>query len=95
MRVAPETLAQAVEVIRRRLGDAPIWLFGSRLDDAAKGGDIDLYVESPQPVSALAVARARGDLADALQRHVDLVVNDGRRDEPIYAIARAQGRRIA
>lgn len=95
MRVAPETLAQALQVIHRRLGEAHVWLFGSRLQDTARGGDIDLYVEAPHPVSAVAVARVRGDLADALGCHIDLVVNDGRRNEPIYAIAREQGKQIA
>lgn len=95
MRVAPEKIASAVQVIRQRLGDVPVWLFGSRVNDAAKGGDIDLYVELVQPASALAVARARGDLVDALGQNVDLVVNDGRRQWPIYAIARETGVRLA
>lgn len=95
MRVAPEQIANAVQTIRQRLGDVPVWLFGSRVDDAAKGGDIDLYVELPQPASPLAVARTRGDLADALGQNVNLVVNDGRYKRPIYAIARETGVRLA
>ena len=95
MRVAPEQIATAVQTIRQRLGDVPVWLFGSRVHDGSKGGDIDLYVELPRPASPLVVARTRGDLADALGQHVDLVVNDGRCEQPIYAIARETGVRLA
>lgn len=95
MRIAPEQIAKAVQIIRQRLGDVPVWLFGSRVDDAAKGGDIDLYIELPQPVSVLAVARTRGDLVDVLEQNVDLVVNDGRSERTIYVIARETGVRLA
>lgn len=46
MRLTPEEAG----IIRCQVGrvfgaDARVWLFGSRVDDARRGGDIDLYVE--------------------------------------------------
>lgn len=73
---------------------AEVWLFGSRVDDTAKGGDIDLYVETDAAEVVLSAARARGELADRLGRYVDLVVNNHTKDEPIFHIAKTQGIRI-
>ena len=74
---------------------AEVWLFGSRVDDTAKGGDIDLYVETDAAEVVLSAARARGELADRLGRYVDLVVNNHTKYEPIFHIAKTQGVRIA
>jgi len=32
-------------VIKEKLGDVKIYLFGSRIDDKSKGGDIDIYID--------------------------------------------------
>ena len=38
---------------------ATVWLFGSRLDDAAKGGDIDLLIKLELPTANKARLAAR------------------------------------
>ena len=46
MRLSPEDIVVIRTLVQARFGpSAGIWLFGSRLDESARGGDIDLYVE--------------------------------------------------
>ncbi len=73
---------------------AEVWLFGSRVDDSAKGGDIDLYIETNEAEVTLPAARARGELADRLGRYVDLVVNNHTKEDPIFHVAKTQGVRL-
>ncbi|WP_426148546.1 nucleotidyltransferase domain-containing protein [Polaromonas sp. DSR2-3-2] len=72
----------------------PPRLFGSRVDDARRGGDIDLYIEaslSPQDAFQRETQMA-AELYRALgERKIDIVVNTGRLDLPIYQLAREQG----
>ena len=97
MRITPAQAEQAVTVIRNYLGaEAAVWLFGSRVDDAGRGGDVDLYTETNLPGILLReTVRAKIALERVFGRSVDLVVNNHRKERPIYQIAREQGVRLA
>lgn len=77
---------------------AQVRVFGSRLDDTAKGGDLDLLLEVPEPVSnpawlaALFSARVSRMMEG---RKVDMVLlaPDTPR-QPIHEVALLEGERI-
>ena len=77
--------------------DVHIWLFGSRVNDCAKGGDIDLYIEPPiQNAADLVMAKLQflRDLHKAIgEQKIDVVLrrSDGSVDLPIYQIAKQTG----
>lgn len=98
MRLSKQEQATIHRIIEREVPAqaAPsIRVFGSCLDDTARGGDIDLYLEvrdmDTESRSALA-RRLRPRLEEALDRPADLVVQDaGAALKPIAAIARRDG----
>jgi len=66
-------------------------LFGSRVDDTRRCGDVDLYIETRQSNNLMAELRCKMAIEESLDLHVDLVVNDHVKDKPIYKIAKKQG----
>ena len=77
MRLTPKQIDMIRQTVAEIAGsDARVRLFGSRLDDAAKGGDVDLMVEvahqveSPAPLSARIAGRISRAMAG---RRVDVV----------------------
>lgn len=78
MRLTQRQIAVIREIVAEMAGsDATVRLFGSRLDDAAKGGDVDLMVEVPHPVKEPAplAARIAGRISRAMSgRKVDVVI---------------------
>lgn len=95
MRLTLEERRTIVEIIRRRLGNARVWLFGSRVDETALGGDIDLLVEMSNPVSER--VRLASELVANLQlamgeQKIDLILIDTASPlQPIHQIAKSQG----
>jgi predicted nucleotidyltransferase len=75
--------------------DATVRLFGSRVDDQARGGDIDLLVELPEPVeesnrkALRMVARLQQELGD--QPFDVLVVDPTTDQQPIHRQAHQTG----
>ena len=46
MRLSPEVTRAIQEAFAQVFENGDLYLFGSRVDDARKGGDIDLYVDT-------------------------------------------------
>ena len=69
-----------VDVIKRKttevFGNCSVFLFGSRVDDAKKGGDIDLYVIPKEKTQTFQKkAKLQVMLEDTLFKPVDIVVS--------------------
>jgi predicted nucleotidyltransferase len=87
VRISAAERAAIVEAVREVFGpDAQVRLFGSRVDDYRRGGDIDLHVEAPpERVSFHNEIELEVRLQKALgERRVDLVVHA--RGTPLGAI---------
>ena len=46
IRLSEEVIKTIIELAKKYFGnDVKVWIFGSRVDPKAKGGDIDIYLE--------------------------------------------------
>lgn len=76
--------------------DAKLYLFGSRVDDNKKGGDIDLYIEIM--IKDKIVERKiklLGKLQQLLgEQKIDIVVNDFENEKYIYKVAKEEGAQL-
>lgn len=91
MRLSPEQSRLIKNIVEREFdSSARIWLFGSRINDARRGGDVDLYVETSHP-DLMRELRCKIDIQDALDLHVDLIAAAPGDDRPIARIAKKGG----
>jgi predicted nucleotidyltransferase len=96
MRLTPDQINLIKSTAQSVLGgSARVILFGSRVDDAAKGGDVDLLIEVPQALDepALVSARIATRVSRAMHgRRVDVVLKaPNLMEQPIHRIAAQQG----
>ena len=95
MRLGGKEVAVICEEVRRLDAGAEIYLYGSRTDDTARGGDIDLLVISDK-LGFRDVLRLRARILDRIGwQQLDLLVR--RRDQlsdPMAALAVDMGTRL-
>ena len=98
MRLTPDQQAAIRSAVAETFGDAArVWLFGSRVDDNKRGGDIDLLIVTSQSDVA-AIVRAELAFLTKLQmklgeQKIDVLVDYPTRHytPPIFAIAKQTG----
>lgn len=101
MRLSPIQKQAICESALRYFGkEAQIWLFGSRVDDTRKGGDIDLYIETPAHNAEELITAKLQFLCELHKKigeqKIDIVLHRSGTtvDLPIYRIAKQTGVRL-
>lgn len=96
MRLTDRQVTAIRQLARQMAGDQTrVRVFGSRLDDTARGGDLDLLLECPEPVNnpALLAAQIAAQVSRTLfGRRVDVLLSAPNLMKlPIHDIAIKEG----
>lgn len=86
MRLKPNEIDIVKSSILKRIHDAKIILFGSRVYDDKKGGDIDIFVETEQEVNLKQQIEILTDIRmNGCERTVDMIFKTPTtKDQPIF-----------
>ena len=94
MRVRKEDIILIKKITKENFGNnAKVYLFGSRVDDQKKGGDIDLYIETDMKNDVFKQKlKMLGMLHRVLgEQKIDIVINNFINDKYIYQVAKNEG----
>jgi predicted nucleotidyltransferase len=92
MRISEYEKTVIIDAVKNADPDAQIWLFGSRVDDNKKGGDIDIAVFSEKiDKDIMQKVQVRRFICDRIgEQKIDIVTtNNGK--EAIFRLAVAEG----
>lgn len=99
MRLTPHQKNIILNACQRYFENAQCWLFGSRVDDQKRGGDIDLYIETSE-TDTNKIVTAKLAFLVALNRElgeqkIDVVIHQiGGEFLPIHQVAKQTGIRL-
>ncbi len=96
MRLTQRQIEIITGTVKRIAGaQAEVFLFGSQLDENARGGDVDILIETPLRLSRVAKAGIQMELERLLGRPVDVLVHkQGTTPTPFQRIAKAKSLRL-
>jgi len=95
MRITEHEKSVIIDAVKSEDPNAGVWLFGSRVDDGKRGGDIDIAVFSEKIDGVMQKIRIRRFICDKIgDQKIDLVTtNTGK--EAIFQLAVAEGIKLA
>jgi predicted nucleotidyltransferase len=96
MRLTTQQIQIINQVVSRFAGEtAAVYLFGSRLNDQVRGGDVDILIEMDQRPSRIERGRVKMELEQKLGLPVDILIKVRNTEPtPFQVIAHAHAVRL-
>ncbi len=97
VRISNQDKQSIITTFKQIFGDqAKLYLFGSRVDDAKRGGDLDLYIKLPAPINSDEKLNKKITFITKLNlllgdQKIDVVINDTSDEKLIYRVAEIEG----
>jgi len=95
MRISPEEVDFLKKEISSLVSEAVVYLFGSRIDDNKKGGDIDIMVLSNKRLSWKEKSRIKWHFCEKFgEQKIDIISFILEEENPFKQIVLREGRKL-